>query len=214
MLIRGFVSHSSPTFCLTPLMLSSAEKALSENPPRRIRLRPKLLGDAIDDYRWRKDPELAHLDATTPVTLSFDEYFKSYQEELERPIRNYFHFGIETAAGRHIGNCMLYDIDDGTKEAQLGILIGEREYWDSGYGQEAVSYLLEKAFEEDGLRRIYLQTLRDNVRAQKSFEKCGFKGCGQTFHNGYDFVVMEIFRDSKMEFRIQNPESRSHEADR
>ncbi len=183
-------------------MLESIERTAQHSSPGRIFLRPKQLGDAIDDYRWRKDPLLAHLDATTPINLSFDEYLSSYREELERPGAGYYHFAIETHDGRHIGNCMLYDIDEDKREAQLGILIGERDYWDRGYGQEAVDELLKQGFEMARIWRVYLNTLRDNFRAQKCFERCGFKNCGTSYHNGYDFVVMETFRqpieDSKI----------------
>lgn len=184
-------------------MLTSLEKTDPQNNPNRIRLRPKLPGDAVDDYRWRKDPLLAYFDATSPVNISFEEYFKSYQDELERPFKNYSHFAIETLDGLHIGNCMLYDIDEYKKEAQLGILIGERAFWDNGYGEEAVTELLEKAFKDSRLSRIYLHTLQDNTRAQKCFAKCGFKICGQTSHNGLDFTVMEIHRDQIERLKIE-----------
>ncbi len=177
-----------------PLTLSQTAPEVASRSPRIV-LRPKLAEDVADDYRWRKDPFLAYLDATIPVTLDFEEYQKSYIEEIERPFRNYLHFGIDTVDGVHIGNCMLYDIDEWRKEAQLGILIGERRYWDRAYGQEAICLLLKKGFADQRISRVYLHTLRDNYRAQKCFEKCGFKACGTTSLNGYDFVVMEVFKE-------------------
>lgn len=161
---------------------------------RRVKLRPKLLTDAMDDYRWRIDPLLAHLDAIAPIAIGFDEYVRSYQEELESRNKNYLHFGIESRDGKHIGNCMIYDVDEERGEAQIGILIGERAYWDSGYGQEAVMMLLEKAFEYPGVSRTHLQTVHDNVRAQKCFANCGFKPCGHVSRNGFDLIAMELHR--------------------
>ncbi len=175
--------------------MPDAEKPGQINSLARLVLRPKVVDDATDDYRWRQDPLLAYLDATSPVTTAFDEYLRTYQEELEKPYRNYVHYGIDAADGRHIGNCMIYDIDEWKREAQLGILIGERDFWDKGYGEEAIRVLLGKAFEDGFMTRVYLHTLRDNFRAQKCFEKCGFKTCGKTCQNGYDFVVMEIRKD-------------------
>ncbi len=161
---------------------------------KRIQLRPKTVDDAWDDYCWRKDPELAHLDAVEPTSLEFGEYYRAYKEEVEDPRKNYYHFSILVNNGYHIGNCMLYDINKDTSEAQLGILIGDRTYWDRGYGQEAVTELLKITFEDTSVSRVYLKTLRSNVRAQKCFAKCGFKTVGMEYRNGYDFIIMEINR--------------------
>lgn len=167
---------------------------ITDTTQRKIRLRPKLLADAMNDYRWRKDPLLAYLDAITPITIGFDEYVRCYQEELQSPNKNYVHFGIESQDGKHIGNCMIYDIDEEQGEAQIGILIGERAYWDDGYGQEAVIMLLEKAFQYPGISRIHLQTVRSNARAQTCFARCGFKPCGGVSRNGFELIVMELHR--------------------
>ena len=42
----------------------------------KVRLRRKTPADAREDYRWQKDPELASLDATTPLRCTFDEYYE------------------------------------------------------------------------------------------------------------------------------------------
>jgi len=44
----------------------------------KITLRDKRLADARDDYAWRIDPELAHLDAAAPLTTTFPEYLSDY----------------------------------------------------------------------------------------------------------------------------------------
>lgn len=162
----------------------------------KVLLRPKLLTDAPDDYRWRKDPLLAYLDAIAPITIGFEEYVRCYQEEMESPNKEYLHFGIESEDGKHIGNCMIYDVDEYLGEAQIGILIGERAYWDTGYGCQAVTILIEKAFQYPGIARIHLQTVRTNLRAQRCFTKCGFGPCGEVSRNGFDLVVMELKRSA------------------
>jgi RimJ/RimL family protein N-acetyltransferase len=48
-------------------------------------------------------------------------------------------FAVDTLEGRHIGNCAYYNIDKGGGEAEVGIMIGERSYWDKGYGTAASS---------------------------------------------------------------------------
>ncbi len=160
---------------------------------RKVVLRGKRLSDAAQDYAWRTDAELAGLDAVAPLTLPFGLYLLNYAQEL-----NYLasgrHFAIEDAAGKHIGNCMYYAVDEGRGEAELGILIGDRDYWDQGYGQDAIVTLVDHVFSAMRLNRIYLHTLRTNLRAQQCFRKCGFVECGHTSKDGHDFVVLEILR--------------------
>lgn len=160
-----------------------------------ITLRPKRLSDAATDYSWRRDVELAHLDAAQPLNISFTDYLSYYKTELALPLRNHVEFAIETPDGKHIGNCSIYDIDEIKKEAELGIMIGDRDYWNKGYGSDAVKALLNYAFESRGIKRVYLKTLMENTRAQRCFLKCGFVPCGYAQRNNYKFVLMDIKRE-------------------
>ena len=100
----------------------------------RLRLREKSLEDAWNDYQWRSDEELARLDAAAPLHMSFPEFAKFFAEDMQSPIPGTRRLAIDTLSGRHIGNCMYYDIDTHRKQAELGIMIGDRKYWDQGYG--------------------------------------------------------------------------------
>lgn len=157
----------------------------------KVKLRPKRLRDAANDYSWRRDTELCRLDAAAPISSSFEEYLRGYAEELHRRGRS-SRFAIETLAGRHIGNCSYFNIDETKKEAELGIMIGDRAYWNQGYGADAILTLLNHVFPQTKLERIYLKTLNWNVRAQKCFEKCGFVPCGQLIRGDHNFIIMDI----------------------
>ena len=74
-------------------------------------LRSKSMDDAEADYSWRIDPELADLDATRPVTLSYPEYLRYHRDDVNYPSPWSVRMAIETLDGRHIGNCMYYDIN-------------------------------------------------------------------------------------------------------
>jgi RimJ/RimL family protein N-acetyltransferase len=166
---------------------------------KRVVLREKRLEDAWNDYAWKQDPEIARLDATLPLDLPFDMYLVSYAEELNLGDGRAHILAIETLDGKHIGNCSYYNLDRGKREAELGILIGEMACWDSGYGTDAVAALVHYAFKKEGLKRMYLHTLVENVRAQKCFQKCGFVPCRQVRRSGYDFILMEI-REQEVSF--------------
>lgn len=162
---------------------------------RKLTLRSKHLKDAVDDYAWCSDIELCSLDATTPTVSSFKEYLADYTEELRHSGWSH-RFAIETLDGKHIGNCACFNIDNVKKDAEIGIMIGDRDYWNQGYGVDTIITLLRHIFSQVGLSKVYLKTLDWNVRAQKCFEKCGFTPCGQIIRGHRKFIVMEAYPSS------------------
>jgi ribosomal-protein-alanine N-acetyltransferase len=165
----------------------------------KVKLRPKRLQDAANDYSWRQDAELCRLDAAPPITCSFEEFLENYLEDLHRVSRSY-RFAIETADGRHIGNCSYFNLDEAKKEVEMGIMIGDRAYWNCGYGADTITISLNYFFSRTNIKRVHLKTLIWNIRAQKCFQKCGFIPCGQIINGDYTFMLMEIRCPS------QNPE--------
>jgi len=158
----------------------------------KIKLREKKLSDVRNDYRWQSDPELAELDAAPTLITSFSIYLLDYASVLHQHDHYRFPLAIETLEGKHIGNCTCYDINEKKGEAQIGVMIGDRDYWDKGYGADAVNTLVDHVFNITHLNRLYLKTLDWNKRAQKCFSKCGFSPCGQLKRNGHNFVLMEL----------------------
>ena len=159
----------------------------------KVRLRPRCLEDAADQYRWRRDEELCSLDASVPTSFSFGEFLDRYSVELEYPGLTCT-WAIDTLDGRHIGECSLFNLDLLSNTAELGILIGEKEFWGLGYGTDAINVLLSDIFATSDLKRLVLRTLDWNTRAQKCFEKCGFAACGAVSGGSYQFTVMERVR--------------------
>ncbi len=159
-----------------------------------VKLREKRLADAALDYAWKTDEELTQLDAAPALSISFQHYLAEYLRELHHPSSNRERFAIETRDGKHIGNCTYYGIDKAKGEAEVGIMIGDRDYWDKGYGTSAINVLVRNIFQNTKLNRLYLKTLALNMRAQKCFEKCGFTQYGYLNRDGYIFVLMELHR--------------------
>ena len=158
-------------------------------------LRAKKFSDVDRDYSWRSDPELAELDATSPIRLSLDEYGRHYRDEIDFPSPWSARYAIETPDKTHSGNAMYYDIDRSKSQCELGIMIGNRDYWGRGYGTDAVITMLRAIFEEAGLERVYLHTLNFNKRAQRSFTKAGFKDLETVRRDRRDFIKMEALRE-------------------
>ena len=160
----------------------------------KVILREKNLADARDDYNWETDSELAQLDAAPLITTPFSQYLSAYANQLQNPLPTSHRFAIDTLDGKHIGNCTFYNISETNGETELGIMIGNRNYWNKGYGTEAIITLVNCIFSQLNISRIYLKTLESNTRAQMCFEKCGFIPYKHSVRNGFSFVLMEIHR--------------------
>jgi RimJ/RimL family protein N-acetyltransferase len=167
----------------------------------KVVLRPKRLEDAPDDYAWRCDPELADLDATSPLTQPYPEFLRFYQEELRYPSAWSMRWGIEDADGKHIGNCMCYDINMAFGEAELGIMIGNRDYWSRSYGYDTMIGVINHLFTNTSLKRLYLHTLTWNRRAQRCFEKCGMTPIRTVQRYQRELLHMELRRDTWLRVR-------------
>jgi RimJ/RimL family protein N-acetyltransferase len=176
---------------------------------KNVVLRDKTMEDAGDDYRWESDPELARLDATSPVSGTFARYLTDYAEELRNPFSSSCRFGVDTLDGKHIGNCAYYNISERHAETELGIMIGDRDYWNKGYGVDVITALLDYIFENTRMKRVYLKTLADNYRAQTCFRKSGFKPYVRLVRDGHDFLFMEILR---REWLMARTEGRNRES--
>ncbi len=178
-------------------------RSAAERPPvaetvargQKVAIRVKRIEDSEDDHRWRSDPELAELDATLPLRQSLQDYIRDYRSELSHPTPWVRRYAIDTLDGRHIGNCMVYDIDAVQGQCELGILIGNRDYWGGGYGREALRLLIAECFRMPSMQLLYLHTLEWNARARRAFAACGLREVGPLRRSGRNFIRMEITRE-------------------
>ncbi len=136
-----------------------------------VRLRPVSHDDLPRFVSWIADPEVRRfLNFYRPISLAEEErWFEGLGKAANQEV-----FAIETLEGRHIGNVGLHDVHPRYRTAEVGIFIGEREYWGKGYGTEAMRLLLAFAFGELNLHRVFLHVHAGNERAMRSYEKCGF----------------------------------------
>ena len=105
----------------------------------------------------------------TPV----ERFQKRFDREMAEPPRDKIDFAIE-ADDECIGSCGLFNIDDSSRQAELGITIGDRDYWGRGYGRESVRLLLDYAFRILNLHRVWLEVHAENERAIRAYKACGF----------------------------------------
>ena len=88
------------------------------------------------------------------------------------------HFAIVDAHDEWVGTISLKNIDHELGAAEYAIITA-RQVHGKGYAFTATKELLEYAFSELGLNRVYLNVLKENIRANKFYSKCGFEyeGC-------------------------------------
>ena len=160
-------------------------------------LSPARMESAEFYTKWDNDLEVA-------IPLGDEAYIattiESLQADLQSVIKNKTHlYDIVTLdSDVIIGRCLFFNINKVDRTAHVGIVIGEKEYWDQGYGTEALQLLLEYGFNLLNLHNITLGVYSYNKRAQASYQKLGFKEIGRRREariiagKKYDVILMDI----------------------
>ncbi|WP_174612739.1 GNAT family N-acetyltransferase [Virgibacillus ihumii] len=141
----------------------------------RIRLR-KMSSTDYDVsiyHKWRNDIEV--MQYTNP---SLDVFTYADTENFVKSItesHNSKGYMIEeVTTEKPIGITSLINIDFGNRNAECIIDIGDKDYWNKGFGREAFSLLLDFAFNELNLHKVYLRVFSFNERAVRLYQKLGF----------------------------------------
>ena len=85
---------------------------------------------------------------------------------------NYFFKISDKKTLQPIGTTTLY-VNPNHGTADIGILIGDIDYWNGGYGSDAWNSLIRWAFCNLSIRKITAGTLSSNIGMQKVMEKSG-----------------------------------------
>lgn len=173
----------------------------------KVSLRALEMTDLDNCLSWLNDREVMQYLAagTWPVSRKAEEEWLARQatsrDSSDRVL------AIETKDGTYLGNIGLHKIDLAAGTAELGIVIGRKDYWGKGYGTDAARTLLSHAFWNLRLRKVTLAVHGSNLRAQKSYAKLGFRHAGclkaHLLKEGRyeDLVYMEVFREEFEEVR-------------
>jgi RimJ/RimL family protein N-acetyltransferase len=164
----------------------------------RIRLSPIRAKDAPALFRWINDRALVVFNAGFhPVHAS--QHAAWMRSVAGRP--DLVVFAIRRKRGDAlIGVCQLHSISAVHRSAELQIRIGEAASRGRGYGVEAVRLLLEFAFRDLNLHRVWLRVFGTNRRALKTYAAAGFAREGlmrdAAFIDGryVDVVIMGVTR--------------------
>src|SRR6185369_10594909 len=110
---------------------------------------PAELGKAF--AKWNQDSELTrYLDARMASLHSAKAISDFYEKDLKEISPAEYPFTIRALDDdRLLGDIGLYVINEwGSRDAFVGLGIGDREYWGKGYGTDAMKVALRYAFTE------------------------------------------------------------------
>jgi RimJ/RimL family protein N-acetyltransferase len=168
---------------------------------KRIRLRGVEITDLPNMVRWMNDPDvIQNLLVYTPLSCEdeqiwFDTMMKNPKEEHVYIIEIQ-----ENETWIPIGSTGFHGLDWKNRSAEIGISIGEKKYWNQGYGRDTMRTMLRHAFNDLNLNRVYLNVFETNERAKKAYLASGFIEEGRlrqdVFKNGryLDVYMMSVLR--------------------
>jgi RimJ/RimL family protein N-acetyltransferase len=137
-----------------------------------LQLRPMTEADLPLKVQWYNDPDIRK-------TLIVDEQFELDRTlEWFESVRNSdsrLDLVIETDDGKPIGLIGLVNIDRSHKTAEIVIVIGDKDYWGKGVMLEAESLLIEYAFSQMHLEKIWAQARTNNIASMITMKKLGFQ---------------------------------------
>lgn len=176
----------------------------------RVKLRKMTKEDTELYHKWRNDVEVMH--STNP---SLDVYPMEETKDFVDHVILGTHAGksyimVEKGKESPIGIVALINIDYKNRNAECIIDIGEKEYWGKGYGSEGLKLLLDYAFYEMNLHRVYLKVFSFNDKAISLYNKIGFIQEGSSrqslFRDGtwYDIIHMGILQNEYYEKQVKN----------
>lgn len=161
----------------------------------QAKLRPLQLSDLDKVMTWVNDPEIVGNFQHFNRTISREEEQQYLERILASPTDKVY--AIETEGGEYLGNVGLHQIYLPSRNARFSIIIGNREHWGQGYAQKAIEQLLEIAFNQMGLHKVWGIVFEENEKNKHIYlDKLGFKVEGvlkeEYFHKGKYHTMLRI----------------------
>ena len=184
---------------------------MTEEEKEEIKVFPFIEGERIDLIarnskwnslysKWHNDPEVRHF-AQHNMPKTPEEFKSWFEPPSERGMRDGVHLTIyHKKDKRPIGNIGFGRINWINRNAFIGAVIGEPDYWGKGLVGEAAKLLINYGFTELNFHKIYATIINPNKRSLRAAEKLGFKKEGVLKEDMYvdgeyvDFHQFGLFR--------------------
>jgi ribosomal-protein-alanine N-acetyltransferase len=127
---------------------------------------------------WLNDPQVNQFLESQYMVQTLELVNSFVRESLNDP--DSYLFGIFTcerpgAPSVHIGNIKFHYSNRRHRRGDLGIVIGERDYWGKGLAAEAIGVIVRFLVEQLGVERIAAGCYEMNRGSIRAFEKAGFE---------------------------------------
>ena len=155
---------------------------MSGRPKRLVGERIELRRHVRKNYRlygeWYGDQEIWRLTSWAASHLSPSAAERLFEDRELSSTEDSFAIHLKDEEDP-IGVVSLMNISEANASAELSVIVGDPEDRHRGYGAEAMSMLLDYAFEELGLNRVGLSVFAFNEEAISTYEKLGFREEGR-----------------------------------
>jgi RimJ/RimL family protein N-acetyltransferase len=136
----------------------------------KVKLRPLRATDLETIRKWDDD---ADINGWAGKKFYNDDDSLHWWRET-RLKRRRWALAVVAGGGQLIGQVELDHINWRNGSAELKMCIGDKSYWDRGYGTDALRTFLSYVFSRGFIEYVYLRVQPENARAIRCYEKCGF----------------------------------------
>jgi len=141
---------------------------------KHIFLRPLSEHDILDAYlQWINDQETTKFMGSGKFPLN-NEGLKNFLRISNADIRKLLLGIFLNKSSVHIGNIAIENIDTVNRNAEIGIIIGDKRSRGKGYATEAIMLVADHAFNKLNLHKLYTGMVSGNETSKRVFEKAGF----------------------------------------
>jgi RimJ/RimL family protein N-acetyltransferase len=156
-----------------------------------IILRPIELADLDVVYTWRNDPSITeHLARLEATRDTINQWYASLGAD-----KRAYAIVVDDVL---LGYAEIDDIDRMNKKCNIGVVIGNMQYWSRGIGTKAARAVTEIAFRELGMHRALAVASERNLASIRCFNRAGYTEEGRLRHANFrdgeffDLVLLSV----------------------
>ena len=174
----------------------------------KVFLRAFNISDGEKIYPWLLEKKnQSHTGGNT--FFASKDYVKKWVEEKIFDTKNLYFAICSSETQEMIGYCSINNIDHRNRKAEGGgIILGNKEYCNTGIAVEALYLGLEYAFEELNINMMWTYILEEHIAAIKNAERVGFRKTGvlpQSVYKGGKYHNQIIMCILKEEYKPLSP---------
>jgi len=158
-------------------------------------------------YRWFNNKEITKYQ-NKGIFPNTREKQKEYMMQMQKSTTDVLFAIVKKDIDFHIGCVGIHNIDWLHRSGMIGIIIGDKSYWNRGYGKLAWNMITQYGFFTLNLHRLWANIFKENEASIKVAQASGFKIEGTVRHmyykNGkwHDAVLVGLLKDEFKEVKL------------